>query len=133
MVMKMGADLIISYLIFNDDERLMDVKERWMEKINNLTMDDKENIIDYYEETTGVWHEQENIDINLDDVKKDFKKIVDAVFDGIMTGYRDITSIVHRGEIIFLTGGLSWGDSPTDSFDNFYKINLLKDYIFGGI
>jgi hypothetical protein len=44
-------------------------------------------------------------------------------------GNRDVTDLVYPERTIFITGGMSWGDDPTESFDAFNAFNLLPDDI----
>ena len=49
--------------------------------------------------------------------------------------YRDVTCISHKGDNIYLTGGMSWGDSPTESTETFQKFAMLPPKILkaGGL
>lgn len=39
--------------------------------------------------------------------------------------YRDVTWIAHKGTTIYITGGMSWGDDPTDSYRTFERVAWL--------
>lgn len=120
----MGADLIVEWVIVKEDIILDEAKEKMLKAVNNLTEIDEE-IRSYYKETTGEFQQE----YKIDNVKSDFTEIINYVFDSIKQGYRDITWIKHKGEILYITGGMSWGDNPTDSYDYFYRFNYLPNKI----
>jgi len=51
--------------------------------------------------------------------------LVDYVISLLQSNPRDIGWIKVGTYTVFLTGGMSYGDSPTDSFDDFEKFNAL--------
>lgn len=40
---------------------------------------------------------------------------------------RDLAYIYHKGDKIVITGGLSWGDSPTDSYEDVMRYACIFD------
>ena len=42
-------------------------------------------------------------------------------------GAREFSYITHKGDRIYVTGGMSWGDDPTDSF---WQTILISEIIF---
>ena len=59
--------------------------------------------------------------------KEIMRKVVERFFDNV--DCRDIGSILFKGYNIYLSGGMSWGDSPTDSYDAISTFNLLPTEI----
>lgn len=55
--------------------------------------------------------------------KEIMKRIVEEFFECL--NYRDIGSFEFKGSRIYLSGGMSWGDSPSDSSDVIDKMNNL--------
>lgn len=62
-----------------------------------------------------------------DDPKTTAKKTVEEVFASLE--YRDVTTWYYKNVVFYLTGGMSWGDSPTDTYDCFMKFSLLPDKV----
>ena len=67
------------------------------------------------------------LNLPLDEVKKQFKEIIEETIKAM--DYRDVTTANHKGDKLYITGGLSWGDSPTESFSLFDKFLSLPDRI----
>lgn len=120
----MGADLIIEWIEIKDGMDLNRIRKDMLNTVNSLTEIDND-IKDFYTETTGEFEQE----YNITEVKKDFTEIINNVFDGLQDGYRDITTISHKGDNLYITGGMSWGDSPTDSYNLFYRFNYLPKKI----
>ena len=70
---------------------------------------------------------------NEQEARKFMKEVVNKFFEGLNN--RDMGSLNFKGYIIYLSGGLSYGDNPTDSYDTINKFNLLPTKILsaGGI
>jgi hypothetical protein len=60
-------------------------------------------------------------------MKEGFKDAINKVFDSLY--YRDVASFDFMGYTIYLTGGLSWGDSPTETFNTFDRFWQLPELI----
>ena len=59
--------------------------------------------------------------------KEIMKKIVNEFFDG--GNGRETGQFEFNGYTILLTGGMSWGDNPTDALNDFNKFNNLPKKI----
>jgi hypothetical protein len=55
--------------------------------------------------------------------KKDVYEVISEFFACL--GYRDVTSFRHQDDTIYITGGMSYGDDPTDSYMTFEKFYNL--------
>jgi len=125
----MGADLIMEAIFVDERWTFEEAVEQMLEEIDKTHPTDFDTFIEY------VMHEEWDIEY-LDDKKtkqlKDKAKEVVKKMEEIITGQpRDLTWINHKGHVIYLTGGMSWGDSPTDSFcdfENYYYLprNITK-------
>ena len=67
------------------------------------------------------------------EIKGHLKKVIEEFFECL--NYRDVSYIEHKGEMIYLTGGMSWGDYPTDSCNVFNRFICLPQKILtaGGL
>ena len=67
------------------------------------------------------------------EVKESLKKVIEEFFDSL--NCRDVSYIEHKGDKIYITGGMSWGDSPTDSCNVFLRFENIPERILtaGGI
>ena len=76
-------------------------------------VDDKQ-----WKEAAETWiKERGDKGADIEGVIKDLKAQVAEVKDAWNGGYRRDASVFHRGhEKVLITGGLSWGDDPTDMF-----------------
>jgi len=64
---------------------------------------------------------------DLPNLKTVARETVEEVFNSL--DYRDVTTWYYNEIVFFLTGGMSWGDSPTDTYDCFMKFSLLPDKV----
>ena len=124
----MAADLIVYHIFMKgtpDTQIEMDGKERKMlnEVNNNLTNEDiteyKQNLIDYA-------NYEENDEYELD-IKETIKNAIMEFF-GCLNG-RDVDYVIHNNETIWFTGGMSWGDNPTEAFTQFENFMYIPERI----
>ena len=71
--------------------------------------------------------EGEKIILTETEAKEIMKKIVNEFFDG--ENSRETGQFEFKGYTIHLTGGMSWGDNPTDALNDFNKFNNLPKKI----
>jgi hypothetical protein len=98
----MGADLCWVSLPIGEDTLIIKEKIRAAEL--SLLLD----IIDNY----GLEPEENN---EKDFAIKYFDNLIDIVFNPNFMNRRDVGYDHYRKELV--TGGMSWGDSPTESYD----------------
>lgn len=156
----MGADLIFSWFAIKKEKYnpkdLKESEKKMLKAVDKLTEKDISEILEFLEESD----ELDNVETEVDKLKKSekdprkrivnslenkdnkywmkaakpfIKKIIKETFQSL--DYRDVGNITHKGDIIFLSGGMSWGDLPTDSCDTFNKFGMLPKKILkaGGI
>jgi hypothetical protein len=63
----------------------------------------------------SVWRDDTDEPVTLAEVKKVLHARVKDLRDS--WGARDNTITPEKGVYVFITGGMSWGDSPTETFD----------------
>jgi len=115
----MGSDFVMGYVVIpirkcEDFERVRK-KLRTALKKHTITQEEADA---YYEPLTG-----EDAPKDMKEVRKEF---ANAINEGIkaLQGRRDVTFIEHKGDRIYTTGGMSWGDDPTEAYRIFE--NLLR-------
>lgn len=119
----MGADfifdcVIINGAISNDDAKSSMLKRVNTLKISDLTDNDRDNIRE-----TFLFSNEELSRNTLQALKKRFTEIIKDTFNALMG--RACSSLTFKGYRIYLTGGMSWGDDPTDAFGAFVEFNAL--------
>ena len=157
----MGADLVFSWFAIKrertTEKGLKEIKEKMLKAVEKLNIKDLSSIESSIEDNSldaelelemGKLPEEEDLrkriintlennenKMYVEASKRVFKKIIEDTFDSINGGYRDVGEIIHKGEVIYISGGMSWGDLPTDSCGTFEKFNYLPKKILmaGGI
>lgn len=119
----MGADLIIQFVVFKGKLSEEERQKRLIARIKKATKEE----LEYYFNEDGYYSEGEIEDMKLSEKRNKHIEIVNNFFNSL--GYRDVSSIQHKGETLMVTGGMSYGDNPTDSYDCFYKISLFNPEI----
>ena len=110
----MGADFTLAtfpYFEMTDDRR-----ERFRELIVNLPASETDEFQDWY---------------GLDDEDYSLEKLIEDIESSCSTVSRETTTITthnNKGEKYELnvTGGMSWGDSPTDAYDAFNRAAFFE-------
>jgi len=152
-----GADFIFQYVVLKETEEevkkkllkaikefeIPELKEGLREKILNKFNDEKSK---EFEEFCEFWESGLNKDCiedyptneELDEIteKQAINYMVSAVkefFESLSC--RDVGSFSRNGEFIYLTGGMSWGENPTESFNTFCAFVRLPKTILkaGGV
>jgi len=110
----MGADLIFSLC------EMVLTKEQAYTKADELTKAD--NVT----EIATLLAEQCGIELEDSDVNAHLKECIDEVYSSV--GRRDTGSFqLDKGKrMFFITGGMSWGDMPTDSYPSFIVCEVLE-------
>lgn len=106
----MGADMFISALAARRGTSLdWDTAELAIRALDRLEL---ERIADEL-----GWDEDD------DDVAERLRGAVQAVRKALTGGSRELDVLEFGTWDIYVTGGLSWGDSPTDLFDAFWALD----------
>jgi hypothetical protein len=121
---KMGADMIISCIAIpkTNIPKLKDLFAKIHQNIDIMTEQDVKAYLVNEQRDDGFMEE-----MTFDEYKEELHSIVSAVEQDLDA--RDVTAIEHRGDIIYITGGLSWGDNVTDSMDDFDAFNNIPEWI----
>jgi hypothetical protein len=129
---KIGADFFcFATVIFEDwcpDEyqsfQLDRFKSEILKAINTALREDLE---EYYDNNCEDLSEDQGLRPSVEDMKQYHKKIVNDLFECLEN--RDVSYFEHKGDRIYLTGGMSSGDEPTDASEKFNKFNCMSDTI----
>lgn len=113
----MGADMLVACVVFPKDFNFDLEKEKILNSIKTL---DEDDIINIYND---VFYEV------LEDLEEGRAEVAKAVERGFDVLYNRQTTWIHVGDkIVFLSGGLSWGDAPTDAYEKINALNYIKGY-----
>ena len=99
----MGADFIFALCRLEVD------KDTAMTRLNLLTPKD----------IARLW------DDDLDQDERDYKEEAENAIETVFASRRDTGELHIKGSIYAITGGMSWGDDPTDSFADICKVDML--------
>ena len=118
----MGGDMAVAYFTLPKGEdpeagkqRIIDaVSSLGEEALDELLWDALESIADSY-----VMDEEED-EVPPEEAKRIILRVVEEGFNRIP--FRDVAHLTIGDREVYLTGGLTWGDSPTDSYDPFQRL-----------
>lgn len=99
----MGADFLLAYLPY------CDVTEERGKVLNDIVNGLSEKDI----EDVGNWTSWEDL-VEAKEVIQDY---IETYKDNNFSGRRDVTWLTLGGCRYYFSGGMSWGDSPTDAYD----------------
>lgn len=125
---RMGYDMLLATIAvptkidYNLEEAFTKIKKM----VETMT---KKEIAEYA--NNKYYIECEMNDEVLKQIKKEILENIELLRSILIEGARDTTNFCHKGYIIYATGGLSYGDSPTDSYDVFNDFYYLPMRITG--
>ena len=62
---------------------------------------------------------------SIDELKATLMEDIDIAY-----GYsRETSRFHHKDETFVITGGMSWGDNPTDVYDSIERFDAIQDYV----
>jgi hypothetical protein len=116
----MGADFLFDCIIIKKGKDLKQLEQDLITKAQSLTIKDFKK--------ADIERLEMNFDLIVD--VDTLPKIVDDMASWIADTFealnnRECGFMTFKGYHIYLTGGMSWGDAPTDAFDIFYKFNSM--------
>lgn len=122
----MGADLILCYAEvpkpFTDDT---------VGALRALAANPPKIVFDTVVENCGLENEDNEEDLK-DDVTDKLRAAVDTVFveyyhqEGM---HREMNTLEIRGREYIFTGGMSWGDSPSDVYEDVWMAGMLSELL----
>lgn len=116
----MGADLAIDYVEIRESE------DEALARLANLVID--ENTLDRFIDNASYF-EYEDEDFTPELAEKMRKRIAEAVSVVYANNRRDTIWLKIDGDRTFMfTGGMSWGEDPTDAIQDFRIFNEFLGY-----
>ena len=127
----MGADLIIQDVILRQKPTIAlwnKIEKALIKKVDKMSDDELKG-----------WAEEVYVceGSNLKDLRKMAHEVIKTAINDLREPCRDMTWIsipIPKSKdvwYIYITGGMSWGDSPGESYEELYKFNMLfSDYRF---
>ena len=119
----MGADLILSFVDVSEP------KQKWLDIIGEWN----DAQVDKFVTQSGNDYIFEDILEECEDEAVARQKFVEAVNEALDIAYGNESRLVDTvrldGKPWAVTGGPSWGDSPTDEFDDFVLAGSVIEYL----
>ena len=137
----MGADLLLSFVdVSEPKQKWLDIIGEWNDaQVDKFVTDcGADHILDdLTEEVSDRW-DAADIEYDLEDPKflaEVRQAFVERLNDAIDAAYgstsRYANKVLLDGKPWAVTGGPSWGDSPTDEFDDFCLAESVIEYLKG--
>lgn len=121
----MGADMITTGITYAGNWPKKTDKKKMLSTLKKMRIE--ENDWTFFYDQTGdeipFLENEETIDEKQ--IREDVKKTIKEFFDRIDCG--EIMSINIHDMTFIMTGGMSWGDDPTDSFSTIEKFSRLPN------
>ena len=115
----MGADLLLAFIPY---PKMTEERQNQIGAIiDALTFEDIEEYVECDTRHGDV--ETDGRDAVLTDIKNDIRRIFDEYEQ--MPSSRSVGMVTIRGYTYLFTGGLSWGDSPSDVFDDITMLTQI--------
>lgn len=118
----MGADFLFGCVVVRDNKNLNRLRERLIDECRCLTIAD---LTDGDKTALSFEYDLDITEDNWSDIRDGIVNNIEDTFYIISQGSREISCLAFKGYNIYLTGGMSWGDSPTDAFDVFNRFDLM--------
>ena len=113
----MDADFVMLWFGVKQDTDLDNLKQIMLILVDELTETDvAEENLNHFNTTRKNLEEHPFF---LEQLKTEFKDVIEELFQCIYG--REVEYFDHLGETIYVTEGMSFGDSPTDAYDTFEK------------
>ena len=138
----MGADLILSFVdVSEPKQKWLDILGEWNDAQVDKFMNEIGNdyiLYDLRQEAADMWDARE-IEYSIEDpefLAEVRQAFVERLNDAINTAYESTSRYANKvlldGKPWAVTGGLSWGDDPTDDFADFLLAESIIEYLKGG-
>lgn len=124
----MGADFtLLTLACKGSSEARNDMKARLAtakRAVKRLTMEEAKEI-----DTLTFMPRNDHDDIDVAVTARQLLSSIAAVRAAVLHGSRDVT-VVHGGAgiILYITGGFSWGDSPSELYDDFRNLAVFSGF-----
>ena len=121
----MGADMTLA---------IADVslpKETWLQRVADVSRDELRSwfrdtrFVWRYEDDEQYWHDDKPTDALCDVLRDELREAVELAY----SPPRDCTTVTVSGRSLIVTGGVTWGDDPTDSFQVVALLCEFQDHV----
>lgn len=122
----MGSDMCIAYVVYNgidptDLDDNCNAKSKMLSKLNSMNISRQDWI-----EFIDVFGDIDSTDQSINSIlRKKAETTINEFFECVSN--RDVTWIYVAQKYIILSGGMSGGDSPTDSYDTIMRFGMLPN------
>lgn len=131
----MGADLVIASISIKQNPKseclIHGIRNRviiqtglMLEELGKSGINDKEQWADFYDFLNTF---NGKIPKRAKDIIKDATKVIEEFSKCL--GYRDTTILEYPERTIILSGGMSYGDGPTDSYETITRFSMLPNWL----
>ena len=112
----MGADLCLEYVTIKKSKKpdwkkglakIKALEKVWVEEAGDGELDE------------SVFGYPIAVEDAVDELKSDLANLKEAVKNRL----RDVTCISVGNYLVYATGGMTWGDDPSDSYSSFTRLN----------
>ena len=126
----------MSFVILPEGIDLEHLKERLLDEVDKIPDTDLDFLncfkTMWEEEFSGEFNDEkyplkDNKPVTLKFMKSFFHDIIIETFESFNEN-SDVTWINHKGDRIYMSGGMSWGDSPTETYNTYRKFYYLESW-----
>ena len=122
----MGADMLLTYLAHRADRRPnFDAGRDLVDRLTPADLDghDWSEFLTWHDDLVGFDGRP-----RIDDLQRIYREAIDAL-EQALSSSREVSARLICGWWLYFTGGMSWGDSPTDAYE---AITWWDEYNEGG-
>jgi hypothetical protein len=123
----MGADLSMIHIVRTEEMDYAIATKRMCDYVDTMRID--MTTFSEYEEMYSFTEDEEDAAVGVaDQVRRNtIKDVIKEFIDSLDS--REVTSLMVYGKEVLITGGMTWGDSPTTAYDIFDKFCRLPEEI----
>ena len=124
----MGGDIALTWFTLPMGEKPEEAKTRLIAQVKALDEDSLDELLTDALENLHESHIEdmdEGDEIPFDEAQKIVLDVIEEGFKRIP--YRDVAWINVGGPDVYITGGMSWGESPTGSYDHIEYLGAVID------
>lgn len=117
----MGADLCLQIIAHR--QSVTPDHNKACDDIDTFGLQEIQTLLNECEEAWGWWEDIDVLSIqpeDIDRVKNDLKNLIEAIV--VSLDDRDVCQVGMCGWWVYITGGMTWGDDPTDTFGTWNRI-----------
>ncbi len=123
----MGADFLMMYAAYPKGTDFDKEEQKMLERLETLNMNsgDAHWFIETEYDHSIDLEEDDEVSKN-DNVRRFIRDIITGFFTMVRQCPRDLGKFEHKGDIIYCSGGMSWGDDPTEAYTLMSRFNQVE-------